>query len=608
MKTSTRLRLIAAMLCAVLHPSLGVTANLVCNDSLKTRFKPDSLTKVVYVKAFRKGDLLQLTPGGVSQGASGLPVMQVPTASNDLCMVKLNVGPGNAGPADAPSTSAGIGIEVWLPMPSNWNGRIHAIGGGGWVGGPAGSPTAIADMRPPSIAGTEGAVSSFTDGGHSGVRRGEPSSGGDFAMNPDGTINKRLWYDLNVRSLHEQAVKTKALAKAFYGSSARHSYWDGASQGGRQAYSLAQNYPEDYDGIIGNMPAINLTRFGTAGLYAHLLFVHELGGVALTEAQQDLVSNAAIHGCDVVGGQHLGYIMDLSACRYDPTIDQEVLCPAEGGSNKTPACVTKAQAMVFNKIWYGLTPDGSAPPPASDNGWVHPLEGGRRWFGLPRGTSLYNTFYSHLFHVNAGQASVAGPFGISTDLVALDLQNPTMAGHNFVNASGNGAELWRTLSYVQLSNAFDRGDALDPLFGHNNTDNPDLSAFKARDGKLLTWHGLNDEMIPVQGTIRYYDKVAETMGGIGRVQEFYRLYLVPGNGHGSPNGTSNPDAHPPVFVPNQFYQLLIDWVERGVAPERVDIRAPADSPVAITQPVCPYPRKATYDAGDPRLAASFDCR
>lgn len=45
------------------------------------------------------------------------------------------VGPGNPGPADAPSTSPGIGIEVWLPMPEKWNNRLHVIGGGGWVGG-----------------------------------------------------------------------------------------------------------------------------------------------------------------------------------------------------------------------------------------------------------------------------------------------------------------------------------------------------------------------------------------------------------------------------------------------------------------------------------------
>jgi feruloyl esterase len=559
------------------------------------------------VKPFKKGDTLKLESAQMSQDATGMRSNQLPTAGGDLCMVKLMVGPGNPGPADAPSTSKGIGIEVWLPMPEKWNGRIHSIGGGGWVGGPAGSPTAIADMRPPIIAGTEGAVSSFTDGGHSGLSAGQPSSGGDFAMNPDGSINETLWKDLAVRSLHEQAIKTRALTEAFYGKKPRFSYFDGASQGGRQAYSLAQNLPADYDGIIGNMPAINFTRFITAGAYAQLLFLHDLGGKPLTEAQQDLVGNAAIAACDIVGGQHLGYIMDTAACRYDPTRDGAVLCKGDGGTNDGPVCVTAKQAAVLNKIWYGLTPDGSVPSPAVDNGWGKGLGRTRRWYGLPRGTSLYNYHFSNLYKVNAGQASVSGAWSLSTDMIALALQNPRMASPGFTNATGNGEDLWKTLSYAQLAAAVDRGVKLDPQFGYSNTDNPDLSAFRARGGKLLTWHGINDEMIPVQGTIHYYDSVLRKMGGSTAVQSFYRLYLVPGNGHGSPNGTTNTAAHPPVFGPTQFYQMLVDWVEKGSAPAKTVISSPAGSSPPISQPVCVYPAKASYVSGDAKVAGSYKC-
>jgi hypothetical protein len=42
----------------------------------------------------------------------------------------------------------------------------------------------------------------------------------------------------------------------------------------------------------------------------------------------DLVSNAAIRAGDMLGGQHMGYIVDNAACNYDPTKDPEipVLC------------------------------------------------------------------------------------------------------------------------------------------------------------------------------------------------------------------------------------------------------------------------------------------
>jgi len=92
---------------------------LKCDDTMKDEFRPDSLTTVLLVKAFKKGDALTLST----------PTPNTPVALNDVCVVKLLVGPGNPGPAGARSTSAGIGIEIWLPAPENWNRRIHVTGG-----------------------------------------------------------------------------------------------------------------------------------------------------------------------------------------------------------------------------------------------------------------------------------------------------------------------------------------------------------------------------------------------------------------------------------------------------------------------------------------------
>jgi hypothetical protein len=562
-------------------------------------FRHDPLTNVLLVRAFAKGAPLLL---------SGTATSQTPVAANDVCMVKLNVGPGNPGPAGAPSTSTGIGIEIWLPAKANWNNRVHAVGGGGWMGGAAGSATAIASLPglwdPAGIAGSEGAVSSLTDTGHS------IGFNGSFAMNPDGTINKTLMTDFASRSIHEQTVKTKVLATAYYGSAPKYMYWEGGSTGGRQGLNLAQNYPADYDGIIANYPSNNFTRFITAELYPQIVFQRDLAGTPLTIAQQDLVSNAAIAACDVVGGQHLGYILDPSACNYDPTTDAAVLCTADGGSNTTAACVSKTQATAINKIWYGMTSDGSVPSPATDNGWALaatstlPGSGIQRWFGQARGTSLYGAMYI-VRGVN-GLASPNGPFTIASDVVALELQNPTLAEPNFKNATGNGQSLWKSLSYAQLANAFDRGVALQAEFGNVNTDKPDLSAFKNRGGKMLAWHGLADELIMPQGTVNYYNRVAAQMGGLASVQNFYRLYLVPGLGHGTPNGTSNPAAAPPNFTPTQMYGLLTNWVENGVAPDQVTLQSGAGA-VTKSRPICVYPKKATYTSGDPNTAASYTC-
>jgi feruloyl esterase len=139
---------------------------LTCDDTMKEEFRPDSLTTVLLVKAFNKGDALTLSTANPN----------TPIAANDVCVVKLLVGPGNPGPAGVPSTSPGIGIEVWLPARENWNRRIHVAGGGGWAGGNQTSLTLLAGAggaggttpSPSFIATVEGAVSANTDTGHSG--------------------------------------------------------------------------------------------------------------------------------------------------------------------------------------------------------------------------------------------------------------------------------------------------------------------------------------------------------------------------------------------------------------------------------------------------------
>jgi hypothetical protein len=561
-----------------------------CAESL---FAADDLTSVLLVSAFKAGEPLVL-----SERVTDL----TPVAPSDLFLVKLIVGPGNPGPVNAPSTSPGIGIEVWLPPKANWNGRIHNIGGlGGYDGGGHCSPGQVGWCYAALTAGSEGAVSASTDSGHS------PTNAA-WAMNPDGSPANQLWIDFSHRAMHEMAVKTKALATAYYGSAPRFCYYEGASTGGRHGYRLAQQYPEDYDGIVANLPTINFTEWSLAGLYRRLVIERDLGGVPLTEEQMDLVSNAAIHAGDVVGGEHLGYIFDNEACRYDPTKDPNVLCVSDGGTNSSPHCVTKTQANAINKMWYGVTADGSVPDPEVDNGVGTGLNG-RRWYGLARGTSLYIAYFTkrdprmrEILRSRAASGDVPG-----ADQAALVQQDPAIAGPSFENDSGNGRSLWRDMSYEHLAGVFDRGIEMDPVFADVSSDNPDLSAFKQRGGKFLSWHGWNDESIPVQTTMRYYDRVVEKMGSLENVRSFFKLYLVPGGGHMSPHGTSNPDANPPAVAPGQFYKLMVDWVENGVEPGRVEITSPSPTPVAITQPIYPYPQKTVYAGGDPRVATSFTC-
>ncbi len=569
-----------------------------CNDEIKMAFASDPQVKVVLVKEFHQGAPLVLPDDAPATA---------PKLANDLCLVKLLVGPGNPGPAGAPSTTQGIGIEVWLPSPARWNRRIHALGGGGFQGGASGSAEHVGNPMAAMVTDSEGAVSSTTDAGHMSEPKnfGIPDSGGDFLMLPDSLPNRTSWADFASRAIHEQAVKTRALTAWFYGRPAAHVYFDGSSTGGRQGHKLAQAHPGDYDGVIANLPALHWSRMLPAMVYPHLVFQRDLGGKALTIGQLDLVSNAAIAACDTVGGQHLGYIMDPGACRYDPTRDKAVLCKSAGGANETADCVNAAQARAMNKIWYGPTVDGSVPNPARDNGWQMPPAGKHVWYGPARGTSLWNAFFFKLLGRATGIASPEQPPFLGTHQLALNMNDPDLAGPDFKNAKSDGRDGWKALSYAQLAQAAQRGRMLNATtFADIDTDNPDLSAFEARGGKLLLWQGTNDEVIPVQGTMQYYDSVVRKLGSLARVQKFYRFYVVPGAGHQSPNGTSNEKASPPIFTRTGIYELLVDWVEKGTVPGRVDLQSPDGG---RSQPVCPYPQKAHYTGGDPKVAGNYQC-
>ena len=564
-----------------------------CNDDIKERFHPDPLTSVLLVKRFKKGDPLTLEPSA----APGTPV-----AANDLCVVKLNVGPGNSGPKDAPSTSKGIGIEIWLPNASNWNGRIHVKGGGGWAGGPQASitelalDTAGAAGSPAETAGVEGAVSATTDTGHSFTVDGHKNAAGgngSFGFLPNGKINETLWHDFSVRAIHEMAIKTKQLARAYYGRDASFSYWDGFSTGGRQGLKEAQAEPSDFDGILAGAPAINWTKFITAELNPQIVMQRDLGGELLTPMQLTAVSNAAIEACDRVEGEHLGYILNPSSCHYDPAEDTSVLCPSEGGSGSIDSCVTRKQATAINKFWYGLTRDGNVPSPALDNGFHDEPAKNQRWFGLTRGTNLT---------LLAGSS----PFAIASDLVAMELGNPQISTPAMINSTGNGTNRWRELSYRDLNLAFDNGLTYQWIFSNINTDSPDLSEFYRYGGKLIMYHGLSDFLIPPQGSINYYDRTAKKMGGVVATQKFYRMYLIPGMGHAFVNGTSNSAADVPLPNHEQLYEALTAWVEHGIAPESLEMSSPKDE--LHTAKLCVYPQQPVYRSGSPKTSASYECR
>ena len=575
-----------------------------CDTQGIGQLKVDARTQIIDVHSFKAGDDIRL---------ANTPAPYVKTAV-DVCMVKLVVGPGNPGPAGAPSTSPGIGIEVWLPAREQWNQTIRAFGSGGWAGGFYADPTRIGQ----SGGGNEmflGAVQkgyavSGSDHGHGGTVSGRNAS---FAMNPDGSVNTVLWRDFAERSMLEQALKTKAVVRAYYGKAHAKAYFDGFSTGGRQGYKLAQKYPEQYDGILAGAPAFNWTRFITSELYPQVVMQQDLGRT-IPNAKLHATSALALRSCG--GAQaNWGFLHDPLACAYNPARDAAALCNGEigeaavKGANTQGTCLSLKEAQAINKIWYGMTRDGGAPDPAQDNGRTgSPASSrGQLWWGPTRGTDL------------TALAGDQAPFPIASQVVALSLQNPRIAQKGmFANATGNADDGWKTLNYADLAAAFERGLAMQASFSDINTDSTDLSTLRDRGAKVLSYHGLSDQLIMPQGSLNYFDRLALRMGGVDKVQHFNRLFFIPGLGHSGLfnqtasiglNGLMTPTSAVPLPQPatgrDEMFNALRDWVEKGIAPERIELSAASGN---LSLPVCAHPKKPVLTGANPNAGASYTCR
>ena len=145
---------------------------------------------------------------------------------------------------------------------------------------------------------------------------------------------------------------------------------------------------------------------------------------------------------------------------------------------------------------------------------------------------------------------------------------------------------WRALNFdADVGAARERfADAVDAL-------DPNLLPFAARGGKLIMYHGWSDPLIQAESSRRYYSSVADAVGGAEAAGDFARLFLMPGVAHC--RGGSGPDTFDGLSA-------LIDWVERGVPPDRlVAARMTPDGTVDRTRPLCPYPQLARWTgAGD----------
>jgi feruloyl esterase len=350
--------------------------------------------------------------------------------------------------------------------------------------------------------------------------------------------------DFAYRAVHESTVQAKALIAKFYDRGPRLSYWNGCSTGGRQGLMEAQKYPEDFDAIIAGAPANFQTHLHAWDLGVAVPALKD-PAAAVTAAKLTMLSRAAIDACDAKDGVKDGLINDPRACKFDPSV---LLCKG----TDSDSCLTAPQLESVKRTYAAAkTRSGETvfpgKEPGSETGW----------------------------NVLAGTAAP----GVSVGSFQI--------AYNDANWDPKTFDLDRDLKIVD-----------EKVGSIINAVNPDLSAFKARGGKLLLYHGWNDTAISPGNTINYYQSVLSKMSG--KQDNWVRLFMAPGMAHcqGGPG-------------PNQvnYMAALERWRESNTAPDTLTAYHVTNNRVDMVRPLCAYPAVAQYKGtGSPNDAANFVCK
>jgi len=254
-----------------------------------------------------------------------------------------------------PSADSDIKIEIWLPA-SGWNGKLEAVGNGGWAG-TIGYPAMAQALA-------RGYATTSTDTGHS-------TPGGSFALgHPEKLI------DYAYRSEHEMTVNAKAVVNAFYGSAPARSYFNGCSTGGRQALIEATRFPDDFDGIIAGAAANPKTHLDTWRIWMGLQTLKD-PETRIPKEKYPAIHQTVLAACDALDGLKDGLISDPTSCHFDPQVmackqgdDASCLTPKQVQSVKTilgPAKSPTTGEVIFpgyqpgTELAWGLLIGGPEP-------------------------------------------------------------------------------------------------------------------------------------------------------------------------------------------------------------------------------------------------------
>jgi pimeloyl-ACP methyl ester carboxylesterase len=479
-----------------------------------------------------------------------------------------------------------IGFEMRLPV--EWNGRfLHQVNGGNdgvVLAAIGGQPNALASGGLLALARGFAVLSS--DSGHSGDDPANKplglAAGAAFGLDPQARRDYGYAADMTLAPI------AKAIITAHYGRKPDFSYMFGCSNGGRHTMVAAERMPEAYDGFLVGDPGFDLPRAAIQHAWDAQAFIKANPDIrqSITKDDAELVSHKIIQVCDKLDGLEDGLTSNLAACQKAFDFDSLVCAPGA-----TADCLPKAKVEALKMSFAG--PKNSKGE-ALYSDW--PVDGGV-------GTGNWRTWKIESPIAPWNHYPIIATMGAaSLDYIFTTPPTPVQGS--------NDALMKALLDFnfdTDAPKIFARTDAYPDsameFMAPPGVDDPKLAAFREARRKMMIYHGQADPVFSINDTIRWFEKLKANMNG--QADASVRLFAVPGLTHCEGG-----------LALEKFDALtaLTDWVEKGKAPERIiasvnpaNKEIPATWSPSRTRPLCPWPKYAKYEGGDPESAASFAC-
>ena len=503
---------------------------------------------------------------------------------------------GSMAPVSKEANARPINFQVVLP--ASWSRRAAQLGGGG-MNGMIPNLRGGADMGPGPSLVQLGYATYGSDSGHQmsfgGFDRSKPkgpggtppaATGDDWALNDEAI--KNLGY-MQLKKTHDAAM---VLVVRIYGEKPRFNYFFGSSMGGREALTVAQRYPEDYDGVAANVPIVN---FSSLMLAPELIRIQEKPlANYVSPTKVNAIRGEFMRQCDSLDGLVDGIINNYMACRAIFDVKQ-------GESNRDPWSARRCP----NNI--DPNPDDTSADACLADGQISTLE--FVYSRYPFATPLANDVKSFGMWVPNTDPSGSGLI-VPNRFIGQEGAPENARMHSHLGVLGVTGFLMQDLSanpldYVEGGKFDTRRKEISEWL--DSTD-PDLAAFQKRGGKMIVAVGTNDTLASPGAQLDYYQSVIEKMGR-EKVDSFTRFFVLPQTGHGLSGTNYSVDGEgksiPTAPIPNAFsrFDLLVDWVEKNTPPPMAVTVTAGDRSL----PMCSYPTYPKYVGGPTDAAASYKC-